>query len=108
MSARFQNRAPVDLERPGAERAQRLAGHREANGEILNAAERVGVADALALITTGPAWQLHAEHDVGSLRVGAFADLAVFDQDPLAADPAGLGSITTYATYVAGALKYSA
>jgi predicted amidohydrolase YtcJ len=79
-----------------------------ANGEVLNPAERVTVADALSLITTNAAWQLHSEKDVGSLRVGAFADLAVLDSNPLTTEAAALGAIKVYATYLGGEQKYSA
>ena len=75
---------------------------------MLNPAERVTVADALSLITTNAAWQLHSEKDVGSLRVGAFADLAVLDSNPLTTEAAALGAIKVYATYLGGEQKYSA
>jgi predicted amidohydrolase YtcJ len=41
----------------------------QANGEVLNAAECVTPAQALAAITTNAAWQIHAD-DRGSLEVG--------------------------------------
>lgn len=68
-------------------------------GDVLGPDQRVSVAEAVAAVTTGAAWQIHAENDVGSLAVGHFADFAVVDADPFAVpadEIADIGVVTTF------------
>ena len=79
-------------------------------GEVLNAAERVSVAQALKGATIDAAWMCHADGLVGSLAAGKAADFVVLADDPLAheADPDAVREIAVLATYLDGAQVHSA
>jgi len=79
-------------------------------GEVLNAAERVSVAQALKGSTVDAAWMCHADGLVGSLAAGKAADFVLLDGDPLAheADPDSVREIPVLATYLDGAAVHSA
>jgi predicted amidohydrolase YtcJ len=62
---------------------------------------------ALTAITTGAAWQIHAD-DRGSLEVGKRADYAVVDADPWASDPDGWDKIVVHETYIDGTVAFQA
>jgi predicted amidohydrolase YtcJ len=70
-------------------------------------AERLTLDAALGAFTVGAAWADHRDPDRGVLRVGAIADLAVFDRDPYALDPTELASVTATRTYVDGRCIFS-
>lgn len=74
-------------------------------GEVLNAAERVTVAQALKGATIDAAWMCHADGLVGSLEAGKAADFVLLGDDPLAheADPDAVREISVLATYLDGA-----
>ncbi len=79
-------------------------------GEVLNAAERVTVAQALRGSTIDAAWMCHADDLVGSLAAGKAADFVLLGDDPLAheSDPDGVREIPLLATYSDGAEVCSA
>ncbi len=79
-------------------------------GEVLNAAERVSVAQAMKGATTDAAWMCHADGLVGSLAAGKAADFVLLGDDPLSheADPDGVRDIAVLATYLDGAQVHSA
>lgn len=79
-------------------------------GEVLNAAERVSVAQALKGATIDAAWMCHADNLVGSLAAGKAADFVFLDGDPLEheKDPDAVREIPISATYLDGAEVYSA
>lgn len=79
----------------------------QADGSVLNPAECATPAQALTAITTGAAWQIHAD-DRGSLEVGKRADYAVVDADPWSSDPAGWDTIAVHETYIDGTLAFQA
>ncbi|WIV53498.1 amidohydrolase [Amycolatopsis nalaikhensis] len=58
--------------------------------------------EAFALWTSGPAWLEGMEHRKGSLAVGRFADLAVFDADPLTVPAPDLLALRPVLTLVGG------
>lgn len=70
--------------------------------------ERLSLDAALAAFTVGAAWADHRDEDRGVLRVGARADLSVFDRDPYALDPSELASVRASRTYVDGRCVFSA
>ena len=74
-------------------------------GEVLNAAERVSVAQALRGSTIDAAWMCHADGLVGSLEPGKAADFVLLADDPLAheSDPDAVREIGVVATYLDGA-----
>ena len=73
----------------------------QADGSVLNAAECVTPAQALAAITTNAAWQIHAD-DRGSLEAGKRADWAVVSADPWSTDASEWAEITVSETYIDG------
>jgi len=79
-------------------------------GEVLNAAERVTVAQALKGSTIDAAWMCHADALVGSLAAGKAADFVLLADDPLAheADPDAVREIAVQATYSDGEQVHSA
>ena len=79
-------------------------------GEVLNAAERVTVAQALRGSTIDAAWMCHADELVGSLAAGKAADFVLIDGDPLAHenDPDAVREIGVNATYLDGVAVHSA
>jgi predicted amidohydrolase YtcJ len=68
---------------------------------VLNPAECVTPAQALAAITTNAAWQIHAD-DRGSLEVGKRADWAVVSADPWSTAASEWAEITVSETYIDG------
>lgn len=79
----------------------------QADGSVLNPAECATPEQALTAITTGAAWQIHAD-DRGSLEVGKRADYAVVSADPWTSDADGWDKITVNETYIDGTLAFSA
>ena len=79
-------------------------------GEVLNAAERVSVAQALKATTIDAAWMCHADELVGSLAPGKAADFVLLGDDPLAheSDPDAVREIPVLATYSDGVEVHSA
>ena len=72
------------------------------SGRVMGAHERIGVQEALEAVTTGPAYLLKMDHEVGSLEAGKLADIAVLADDPLAVDPERIGEIHVHGTVVGG------
>lgn len=79
-------------------------------GEVLNAAERVSVAQALKGSTIDAAWMCHADGLVGSLEAGKAADFVFLGDDPLAheKEPDAVRDIAVQGTYSDGVEVYSA
>jgi hypothetical protein len=75
---------------------------------VLNPAERISVETAIRAVTSEAAWQLHSEHEVGSLEPGKFADLVILDADPRKVDPDRIKSIAVQATWLNGVRVFSA
>lgn len=79
----------------------------QADGTVLNPAECATPEQALMAITTGAAWQIHAD-DRGSLEVGKRADYAVVDSNPWTSEPASWDKIVVNETYIDGTLAFQA
>ena len=77
------------------------ANRRTTSGETLGPEQCLTPLEALRATTIDSAWQLHLEHDRGSIEVGKRADFAVLDADPLA-DPERLREIEVVSTIVEG------
>jgi predicted amidohydrolase YtcJ len=71
-------------------------------GHVLGESERISPMQALRAVTIDGAYLLKADHMVGSIEAGKFADFAVLDENPLAVDPAGIKDIRIAATVLAG------
>ena len=81
---------------------------RTAAGRVIGPAERLAARDALALYTTGGAYAMHRETEIGSLEPGKLADFTVLDRNPLRTDPEQITAIQVLATIVDGIPTYQA
>jgi len=70
--------------------------------EQLSPQECISVESALRAMTIDAAWQCHADHEVGSLQAGKYADFIVLEQDPLTVAPDQLSNIAVLETWVNG------
>jgi hypothetical protein len=77
------------------------------SGRVLGEFEKITPAQALKAATIDAAYQLHLDHEIGSLEAGKQADFAVLEADPLAVDPMALRDIGVWGT-VLGARKHKA
>lgn len=53
-----------------------------ASGAEIGPEQRIGVMEALRAMTIDAAWQIHREHELGSIEAGKLADLVVLSDDP--------------------------
>jgi len=81
---------------------------RTAAGRVLGPDERLAAREALALYTTGGAFAMHREAEIGSLEPGKLADFTVLDRNPLTTDPEQVTGIQVLATVVDGTPTYQA
>ncbi|GAA0303095.1 amidohydrolase [Rhodovulum strictum] len=75
---------------------------------VLNPDERVSVESAIRALTSEAAWQLHSEHEIGSLEPGKFADLVILETDPRGVAPDDIGAIRVTETWMDGQRVYAA
>jgi predicted amidohydrolase YtcJ len=75
-------------------------------GEILGAPERLTPMAALRALTVGGAWVTRTERARGVLAPGRWADLAVFEENPLAMGMDGLAALECRLTMVGGRLVH--
>jgi len=71
-------------------------------GNVLGAAQRIPVEQALRAHTIDAAWQLFMEQETGSLEIGKSADLVWLLQDPLAVAPERIHEIAVRGTWLRG------
>jgi hypothetical protein len=71
-------------------------------GDPVSEKQRISVEQGLRAMTINPAWQVHEDHNTGSIDIGKFADLVVLSENPLEVSTAHLDRITVDATYVGG------
>lgn len=69
--------------------------------------ERLTVAEALSLYTTGASYSTFEEQFKGALAPGMAADLVIVDRDPFTCDPNELKDVQVLQTVVGGVLAYS-
>jgi predicted amidohydrolase YtcJ len=81
---------------------------RTAAGRVIGPNERLAAREALALYTTGGAFAMHRETEIGSLALGKLADFTVLDRNPLTTDPERITGIQVLATVVDGTPTYQA
>lgn len=72
------------------------------SGRVLGPAERITPAQALKAATLDAAYQLHLDHEIGSLEAGKKADFTVLYEDPLAIDCMRLRDIRVWGTVLGG------
>lgn len=73
---------------------------------LLNADERITLAEAIEAYTKNGAYQNFREDSVGTLAAGKYADMIVLGADPFAVDPLRLDSIKVKATIFNGDTVY--
>ena len=74
------------------------------SGRVLGEAEKVDVETALRAVTIEAAFQLHMDHEIGTIEAGKLADFAVLESDPLECDPMALRDIKVWGTVVGGVI----
>jgi predicted amidohydrolase YtcJ len=79
---------------------------RTPDGAVLGSDERLGLADALAAFTLGPAQAVGAAHLLGRLRPGMLADIAVLDPEMLEADSSEEARRPARVTIMAGSVVW--
>lgn len=72
------------------------------SGRVLGEYEKITPYEALHAATIGGAFQLHMDHEIGSIEAGKFADFAVLDDSPLDVDPIAIRDIGVWGTVVGG------
>ena len=72
------------------------------SGRILGEDERISAESALRAVTLGSAYQLHLDHEFGSIECGKAADFTVLEDDPRSVDPIDIKDIGVWGTVVAG------
>ncbi|WP_040494947.1 amidohydrolase [Ilumatobacter nonamiensis] len=72
------------------------------SGRVLGPDERISAESALRAVTLGAAYQLHLDHEFGSIECGKAADFTVLAEDPLEVDPMTIKDIDVWGTVVGG------
>lgn len=83
-----------------------LVNRRTDSGSEIAPAEALSAAQALRAYTYGSAFATFAESEMGSLRPGKLADMAVLADDPTAIDPTRIRDIEVIATLLEGRVVY--
>ena len=73
------------------------------SGQVHGANQIISLEDALKAETTGAAYMLHREDEIGSLAVGLYADLVELSMDPYLAEPTTLATeVKVQGTWLSG------
>jgi predicted amidohydrolase YtcJ len=72
------------------------------SGRLLGEHERISPLDALAAVTIEAAYQMHLDHELGTIEVGKRADFTVLAEDPLEVEPIAIRDIGVWGTVVNG------
>lgn len=72
------------------------------SGQVLGAAQRISVSEALYAITMGAAYTLKLDSELGSVETGKRADFAILGNDPLSVDPSALKDVPVLGTVLGG------
>lgn len=72
------------------------------SGRVLGEDERISPESALRAATLGAAYQLHLDHEFGSIECGKAADFTVLEADPTTVDPMEIKDIGVWGTVVGG------
>ena len=79
--------------------------HKDDGTTVYGPKHRISVHQAIQAYTTGPAWQLFRENELGRLKVGFNADLVILSANPYLVDPMKLddpNTIRVVETYIDG------
>ncbi len=72
------------------------------SGVVLGPEQRVSVETVLRTMTLEHAYQMHLDHEVGSIEFGKKADFCVLDADPLTINPMDLKDMPVWGTIFSG------
>ena len=72
------------------------------SGRVLGEHEKISAYEALRAVTVSAAYQMHLDHEIGSLEPGKRADFAVLEDNPLTVDPMHIRDIGVWGTVVGG------
>lgn len=72
------------------------------SGRVLGEHERISAYDALQAATLDAAYQIHLDHEIGSIETGKKADFAVLEENPLEVDPMRVKDIAVWGTVLCG------
>lgn len=75
------------------------------SGTVLGPEHRVTVEEVLRAMTIESAYQLHLDHEIGSIELGKKADFCVLEADPLEINPMELKDIPVWGTVFGGELN---
>ncbi len=76
-------------------------------GDSMGEDEAVTPLQALQTYTTLAAWHAFMEEKIGSIEAGKYADLVIWDRDPLEVNVEGLKELEVETTLLAGSVVYS-
>lgn len=105
---KYHERVTIHTDNPatplGAMRALRAAVTRipRFESESFNSQQKMTIQNALEAITIDAAWQMHADHDIGSIEVGKRADFTLLSANPFEIEAEKWLSIKPLATWVDG------
>lgn len=103
LSIHQDNPAMVGPPEPFANMKTAITRTQRDNSEVVYGPEYcISIDEAVKAYTTGPAWQLFKEHEIGSLEVGKLADLVVLSANPYKVPPEKLEGIQVVETYLGG------
>ena len=71
-------------------------------GRVLGEVEKISAYEALRAVTVSAAYQMHLDHEIGSLEAGKKADFAVLEENPLTVEPMTIRDIKVWGTVLAG------
>ena len=77
-------------------------------GFVVNPAERITVESAIRALTSEAAWQLHSEHEIGSIAAGKLADFVILGSDPRKVAPEKIREIAVDETWMNGRKVFAA
>jgi predicted amidohydrolase YtcJ len=74
---------------------------------VLGECEKITAYDAMYAVTVDTAYQMHMDHEIGSIEAGKLADFAVLEESPLDVNPMKIKDIGIWGTVVGG-VQYAA
>jgi predicted amidohydrolase YtcJ len=85
-----------------------VSGKSVSGSEVLAKDNRLSRAEALKLFTSGPAWFMNAEAELGVIAPGSLADFAVLDRDYFSVPEDQIKSISSVLTIMDGKVVFGA
>ena len=85
-----------------------VSGKSVSGSEVLAENNRLSRAEALKLFTTGPAWFMNAEAEMGMIAPGNLADFALLDRDYLAVPEEQIKYVSSVLTVMDGRVVFAA